>query len=1538
MKKLLLSLIASVVWMTSYAQYFGSAIFKEGFDNEAALAGWVQENKTASDLTLWKIGENDPLSFTNIDETSTASAVLALNSTDTKLTLTSPEIDLTGKANLQIGFYGYDLYYCLDGGVDFRFRITKDNGATWEDLFKKGDNYRTETVEAWNVYKYALPSQFDGAKVRLQFYVDASTMFSNPRGLEGYIDGIFISERPEIEPEIISINYSMYDKDPSTDAYGKEEPITIGFTNNGSKPITSIGLYYQINDNPEIVETYIPEIQIESGGSGEYTFSQRADLSAPLASFTVKAGVRMDGDYNAGNNLITGYAQNLTAGIPYVPAFIEREGGRVTGISDDEWTTETMNKGASWSSKYEMKNKDYVFYWRITPQKKEEACDAYLISRPVWLDQGVNYSILFDAYNIDKEAETNKMAVYVTSDISLQSPLTEIWRNEAIDTENALGSSAGYVAPETGIYYFAFRCISPVTAGEMRMDNISVTEVMGSDASVDAIMSPVDRQFIYGNAETVEVVLRNLGSVAIPANTLKVNMRLNDGKTVTETLPKALEPKEKCPYTFIATVDFSDLNAKRLLSVWTALPEDMNSSNDTISIDYVCQVTGIPYIPDFGTSQEKSEEVSFWSVANTNEDYYMFTANPDTGLDTYVFSYGGGMTTGGLISIENTDDQIYSRPMYLETGSPYKLSFLSRIGKNGAEMPISVNIYKVDENGKTFVKNIWTGKAASTMYEENRVEFTVAESGIYEVQFSVVTSEVIDFKLYLGMFRFTKVYDVDLSLEKIVMPTANLSCYNTFPVGAVVKNEGKERITAFSLKAVSPSVGEVKKDFNGITLEPNDAYLVYFDKDLTFNGTDAETISMSVTVAGDGNEVNDRKTMELKYAEPEAIPYTPNPFIALTSWSVINGNKDAYRFVPVKSGTVGFQYIGSKEVEANDILATPCLNFEREVTYSLDFKFGVNAGDTAAIDVYAYDPAADKRVDIVRLESIVKGAQYLGYFTVPENGTYTICFRPLGKTPSLFVSASPAIQVVTGKPEVELKEITAPKGDAVYSAKEKLAVTFLNKGKLPLSGIPFTCKVGDKEYHSYYANYVPASDKDTYTMEFPEVDLYTPGEYTIQVTADVAEEMTPQDNTLTLVLKSLPVPDMAIVSFDAPRSGILSEEEAVTVSVKNVGKGVLTDIPLQCVVTSGEDYTKTLTGTVAGPVADGETVQYTFPEKINMYEERTYHFTVTSSLAGDVNEENNRLETSVASSSKNFDGGVTAILTPTDAILSENETVKITVKNYSEVDLFEVPVTADIIYLNSDAAQIQTLAGNIAEIKSGQSVDYTFTGTVSMKSVGKYRIKSYTRIDKDVNLDNDTCTVVVKCLKQDVGVIAIVSPESGEELGVQEVTIEVKNFGEAAVGNIPVSYQIGAMPQLGMIEETIEPGGTLVYTFPAEYEFVGYKKYTVTASTELEEDADPANDTCTKEVENIKGNDISSVVAGRMSIYPNPSAGQITVTADSDNLQTILICNMQGMILQRYDGINASAYRMNLNLPEGSYIVRGMNEAGVSTYKLILKK
>jgi len=107
----------------------------------------------------------------------------------------------------------------------------------------------------------------------------------------------------------------------------------------------------------------------------------------------------------------------------------------------------------------------------------------------------------------------------------------------------------------------------------------------------------------------------------------------------------------------------------------------------------------------------------------------------------------------------------------------------------------------------------------------------------------------------------------------------------------------------------------------------------------------------------------------------------------------------------------------------------------------------------------------------------------------------------------------------------------------------------------------------------------------------------------------------------------------------------------------------------------------------------------------------------------------------------------------------------------------------------------------------------------------------------------------------DVGVLAFISPTTEPYLGMEIVTIRVKNFsvGSQIISNIPVYYKLdGGTPVTGIVPSPISPGESQDFTFqgtvnlstPGQtYEFVG--------CTTLEGDDNPDNNCKTVSITNI---------------------------------------------------------------------------------------
>jgi len=103
----------------------------------------------------------------------------------------------------------------------------------------------------------------------------------------------------------------------------------------------------------------------------------------------------------------------------------------------------------------------------------------------------------------------------------------------------------------------------------------------------------------------------------------------------------------------------------------------------------------------------------------------------------------------------------------------------------------------------------------------------------------------------------------------------------------------------------------------------------------------------------------------------------------------------------------------------------------------------------------------------------------------------------------------------------------------------------------------------------------------------------------------------------------------------------------------------------------------------------------------------------------------------------------------------------------------------------------------------------------------------------------------------DLALLEISSPVTGESLGTDNVSIRLRNIGTAAQSNFPVKFKLNDLPEVSeTITATINPGDELVYTFTTSLDLSEVKIHTVNASVALAGDENTANDALSVEVEN----------------------------------------------------------------------------------------
>ncbi len=110
----------------------------------------------------------------------------------------------------------------------------------------------------------------------------------------------------------------------------------------------------------------------------------------------------------------------------------------------------------------------------------------------------------------------------------------------------------------------------------------------------------------------------------------------------------------------------------------------------------------------------------------------------------------------------------------------------------------------------------------------------------------------------------------------------------------------------------------------------------------------------------------------------------------------------------------------------------------------------------------------------------------------------------------------------------------------------------------------------------------------------------------------------------------------------------------------------------------------------------------------------------------------------------------------------------------------------------------------------------------------------------------------------DLGAVALAGPQNATLTASEQISIEVRNFGLNPQSGFQVSYSINGGPTITeTFNEIIAPESSATYTFEttADLSEVG-EVYTVTISTNLENDANPNNDALDTQVKNLPPRDV----------------------------------------------------------------------------------
>ncbi|MDA9128383.1 GEVED domain-containing protein [Flavobacteriaceae bacterium] len=218
------------------------------------------------------------------------------------------------------------------------------------------------------------------------------------------------------------------------------------------------------------------------------------------------------------------------------------------------------------------------------------------------------------------------------------------------------------------------------------------------------------------------------------------------------------------------------------------------------------------------------------------------------------------------------------------------------------------------------------------------------------------------------------------------------------------------------------------------------------------------------------------------------------------------------------------------------------------------------------------------------------------------------------------------------------------------------------------------------------------------------------------------------------------------------------------------------------------------------------------------------------------------------SSGFNADIGVSNISQPNNGLLTANETVEISIRNFGLSAQSNFPVE---LYLDGNLVATETFTGTI---NSNEALPFTFNQTVDLSTSGQtYILEAKTNLTGDEFSANDDYIKQVRhLLANDVGVAEITAPSSGSGLGFETLTVSLENFGALTQTNFDVTYTVnGGAPVTETFTGTLDSEQSANFSFTQQLDLTALGPYEITVSTALSGDQDSTNDSVSTTVTNL---------------------------------------------------------------------------------------
>lgn len=717
--------------------------------------------------------------------------------------------------------------------------------------------------------------------------------------------------------------------------------------------------------------------------------------------------------------------------------------------------------------------------------------DWLVMAKPLALKAGKHHLTFQAQRTLNHDKETLDVAYATKADTSSMEVLA------AMDIDNGSWKLrvVNFEVKADGDYYFAFH--SKTDGGEtyqLSIDDIAIGEGeyhTSPKLAIAKVLLPVSNCDL-SEQTTVGLRLANEGTGA--ASTYSIWYVVNKGDTVRQAVAAAIGPDETKDVYFDTPANLLDLGD---YAFTFGVECNGEVATATSSVSHYAPITSLPIESNF---YEDKNVDNVWTIL---------------GDGSWAYSMWGGYYEAQKSGLDNAMVShciTFNRPFRVKvayTGGSYygPSGFYIAYGKPNTDIATWTKAYEDYDITDDVVK-----------------EFVVTPPAAGEYSLAVVDSSSSDLKLTsIYQMAISELYSHDIRVEKALASAAPYTPANhlngTATCGVTVTNRGTEAATGVAVS--------VKK--GGDTLATATAAATLASGD---------TAKVDVKASLSGVKVGDKLDLSVVAHATEADEYAADNTLALPTVVATDSvfameNEDS-----IETGTGAY----GEPIAFGNVYALAEADTLTSITVGLTTEYWGEAGDQYGVAVYAVAddgltvgrklletkvtrstesvwqtvafaprvlPAGKYFFEVQQLAGTMLGVGYVE----SESG---VCYQAEDGELKTVEGALLAIRANFGhgarpyKKNVAVKEIAKPTlSKALFTSSETVEALVENQGSEEAKGVVVRCQVGSND-KSVAVDLLPYETK---AVAMEGIDLTTPGDYTLTVTATLAGDENAADDS-----------------------------------------------------------------------------------------------------------------------------------------------------------------------------------------------------------------------------------------------------------------------------------------------------------------------------------------------------------------------------------------------------------------------------------------